>query len=51
MKNNLNKNIIIKKALDEEIFISEEEIKIIQRGVYLIQKMNKDISIFIKNKL
>ena len=51
MKKKIDKNFIKNIAIEEEIFISEEEIEIIKRGVYLIEKMNKNINIFIKNKL
>ncbi|PPR78666.1 MAG: hypothetical protein CFH01_00867 [Alphaproteobacteria bacterium MarineAlpha2_Bin1] len=48
MKNKLDKDFIIRKIIEEKIFISEDEIEIILVGVALIYKINNNINIFIE---
>ena len=51
MKIILNKDYVIKKIIEEKIFVSEEEIDIILNGVFQIEKIKREISLFLNRSI
>tara|TARA_Y100000590_G_scaffold411573_1_gene505763 strand:+ start:901 stop:1059 length:159 start_codon:yes stop_codon:yes gene_type:complete len=51
MKIILNKDYVIKKIIEEKIFVSEDEVDIILNGVFHIEKIKREISLFLNRSI
>lgn len=47
----LNKDYVIKKINEEKIFVSEEEIEVILNGFFQIEKIKREIFLFLNKNI